>query len=193
MEVLVNKCIRLVLLTQLAITIVSMCLALYVNYYLYQNPPWYLFPTIGTESSVDSMDNSKIVWAFLCSVGQERPLIPCFLFCYVSPFVQIHFVLTLVVVLQHYVLCVQSVAAVFPESIALFITFFILFNNVVPISLYVTVEMVNFAQAHYIDNDIEMYVTSVMLHVVLLYCCTVVLLYCCTVVLLRSHSVPIQS
>jgi len=95
MEVLVNKCIRLVLLTQLAITIVSMCLALYVNYYLYQNPPWYLFPTIGTESSVDSMDNSKIVWAFLCSVGQERPLIPCFLFCCISPFVQIHFVLHL--------------------------------------------------------------------------------------------------
>jgi magnesium-transporting ATPase (P-type) len=92
------------------------------------------------------------------------------------------------------VLCVQPCfTAVFPESIALFITFFILFNNVVPISLYVTVEMVNFAQAHYIDNDIEMYVTSVMLHVVLLYCCTVVLLYCCTVVLLRSHSVPIQS
>ena len=68
-------------------------------------------------------------------------------------------------------MCTTCFTAVFPESIALFITFFILFNNVVPISLYVTVEMVNFAQAHYIDNDIEMYVTSLMLHVVLLYCC----------------------
>ena len=75
--------------------------------------------------------------------------------------------LTLVVLTLVVLLCVQLVAAVFPESTALFITFFILFNNVVPISLYVTVEMVNFAQAHYIDNDIEMYVTSLMLHVVL--------------------------
>ena len=74
-------------------------------------------------------------------------------------------------------MCTTCFTAVFPESIALFITFFILFNNVVPISLYVTVEMVNFAQAHYIDNDIEMYVTSLMLPVVLLYCCTVAITF----------------
>jgi phospholipid-translocating P-type ATPase (flippase) len=39
----------------------------------------------------------------------------------------------------------------------LFLTFFVLFNNVVPISLYVTIEMVNYGQAFLIDNDREMY------------------------------------
>ncbi|GMI06729.1 hypothetical protein TrLO_g8035 [Triparma laevis f. longispina] len=38
-----------------------------------------------------------------------------------------------------------------------FFTFFILYNNFIPISLYVTVEMCNYAHAHYIDNDMEMY------------------------------------
>ncbi|GMH50204.1 hypothetical protein TrRE_jg8488 [Triparma retinervis] len=38
-----------------------------------------------------------------------------------------------------------------------FFTFFILYNNFIPISLYVTVEMCNYAHAHYIDNDLEMY------------------------------------
>ena len=36
-------------------------------------------------------------------------------------------------------------------------TFFILYNSFVPISLYVTIEMINYAQASYIDNDLEMY------------------------------------
>lgn len=36
-------------------------------------------------------------------------------------------------------------------------TFLILFNNFVPISLYVTLEMVNFIQASFIDEDILMY------------------------------------
>ena len=36
-------------------------------------------------------------------------------------------------------------------------TFFILYNNFVPISLYVTIEMINYVQASYIDNDLEMY------------------------------------
>ncbi|CAM9923765.1 unnamed protein product, partial [Hapterophycus canaliculatus] len=36
-------------------------------------------------------------------------------------------------------------------------TFLILFNNFVPISLYVTLEMVNFIQASFIDEDLLMY------------------------------------
>lgn len=38
-----------------------------------------------------------------------------------------------------------------------FFTFFILYNNFLPISLYVTVEFCNYVQAYYIDNDLEMY------------------------------------
>ena len=34
-------------------------------------------------------------------------------------------------------------------------TFLLLFNNMVPISLYVTVEMVNYVQAFFIDQDLE--------------------------------------
>ncbi|VVC44111.1 Hypothetical protein CINCED_3A002426 [Cinara cedri] len=37
------------------------------------------------------------------------------------------------------------------------LTFFILFNNLIPISLQVTVEVVRFMQAVFINNDIEMY------------------------------------
>ena len=36
-------------------------------------------------------------------------------------------------------------------------TFFILFNNFLPLSLYVTLEIVNFVQAYYVDQDLEMY------------------------------------
>ena len=32
-----------------------------------------------------------------------------------------------------------------------------MYNNFVPISLYVTIEMINYVQASYIDNDLEMY------------------------------------
>lgn len=38
-----------------------------------------------------------------------------------------------------------------------FFTFYILFNNFVPISLYVTCETVNYVQAYFIDNDVSMY------------------------------------
>ena len=38
-----------------------------------------------------------------------------------------------------------------------FFTFFILYSNFLPISLYVTVEICNYYLAYYIDNDIEMY------------------------------------
>jgi phospholipid-transporting ATPase len=38
-----------------------------------------------------------------------------------------------------------------------FFTFFILYNNFLPISLYMTVEFCNYVQAFYIDSDLEMY------------------------------------
>lgn len=38
-----------------------------------------------------------------------------------------------------------------------FFTFFILYNNFLPISLYVTVELCNYIQAYFIDSDISMY------------------------------------
>eukprot|EP01041_Mallomonas_annulata_P008259 gene8259-16990_t len=43
------------------------------------------------------------------------------------------------------------------NDIGYWFTFFILFNNFMPISLYVTVELCNYVQAFYVDNDIEMY------------------------------------
>jgi magnesium-transporting ATPase (P-type) len=41
-----------------------------------------------------------------------------------------------------------------------FLTFVILLNNLIPISLYVTMEIVKFGQAYFIDNDIHMVPTS---------------------------------
>lgn len=41
--------------------------------------------------------------------------------------------------------------------IAGFLTFFVLFNNAVPISMYVTIEMVNMIHILLINNDVEMY------------------------------------
>lgn len=43
------------------------------------------------------------------------------------------------------------------SSVGQWFTFLILYNNFVPISLYVTLEMVNFIQAAFIDEDILMY------------------------------------
>mmetsp|Transcript_2135 Transcript_2135/g.6523 ORF Transcript_2135/g.6523 Transcript_2135/m.6523 type:complete len:1254 (+) Transcript_2135:79-3840(+) len=40
---------------------------------------------------------------------------------------------------------------------SLWFTFFILYNNFIPISLYVTIEVINYAHAYYIDNDLTMY------------------------------------
>jgi magnesium-transporting ATPase (P-type) len=44
-----------------------------------------------------------------------------------------------------------------PTWLATWIAFFILYNNFIPISLYVTIEMVNFAQALLVDKDAAMY------------------------------------
>jgi hypothetical protein len=44
-----------------------------------------------------------------------------------------------------------------PTWLATWIAFFILYNNFIPISLYVTIEMVNFVQALLVDNDSSMY------------------------------------
>lgn len=38
-----------------------------------------------------------------------------------------------------------------------FFTFFILYNNFIPISLYVTVEVCNYFQAFFIDSDVQLY------------------------------------
>ena len=46
---------------------------------------------------------------------------------------------------------------VIPSWLAQLLTFFILYNNFIPISLYVTIEMVNFAQAYLVDKDVTMY------------------------------------
>eukprot|EP01028_Stygiella_incarcerata_P014298 TRINITY_DN933_c0_g1_i3.p1 TRINITY_DN933_c0_g1~~TRINITY_DN933_c0_g1_i3.p1 ORF type:complete len:1250 (+),score=273.44 TRINITY_DN933_c0_g1_i3:141-3752(+) len=43
------------------------------------------------------------------------------------------------------------------QSVLGFFTFLILFNNLIPISLYVSMEMVKVIQAFFITNDIEMY------------------------------------
>ena len=38
-----------------------------------------------------------------------------------------------------------------------FLTFFILYNNLIPISLQVTLELVKFVQAMFISMDLDMY------------------------------------
>jgi magnesium-transporting ATPase (P-type) len=43
------------------------------------------------------------------------------------------------------------------SNLGYFFTFYILFNNFIPISLYVTVEFCNYVQASFIDNDLNMY------------------------------------
>lgn len=50
--------------------------------------------------------------------------------------------------------CEDSTAS---SDVGQWFTFLILFNNFVPISLYVTLELVNFVQAAFIDEDILMY------------------------------------
>eukprot|EP00928_Gymnodinium_smaydae_P062190 TRINITY_DN4610_c0_g1_i1.p1 TRINITY_DN4610_c0_g1~~TRINITY_DN4610_c0_g1_i1.p1 ORF type:complete len:1745 (+),score=408.37 TRINITY_DN4610_c0_g1_i1:493-5235(+) len=44
-----------------------------------------------------------------------------------------------------------------PDSIGYFFTFFILYSNLMPISLYATMEIGNYFQAYFIKNDLEMY------------------------------------
>eukprot|EP01133_Synstelium_polycarpum_P003848 gene3848-4443_t len=43
------------------------------------------------------------------------------------------------------------------EGALSFLTFLILFNNLIPISLYVSMEFVKLFQAHFINNDLQMY------------------------------------
>eukprot|EP01038_Epipyxis_sp_PR26KG_P007214 gene7214-9844_t len=43
------------------------------------------------------------------------------------------------------------------DDAAYIVTYFILYNNFIPISLYVTVEICNYLQAHFIDCDLELY------------------------------------
>ena len=55
-----------------------------------------------------------------------------------------------------------------PTWLANWLTFFVLYNNFIPISLYVTIEMVNYIQAMLVDSDDAMYdpetSTSVAMH-----------------------------
>jgi len=44
-----------------------------------------------------------------------------------------------------------------PLPVATWLTFLILFSNALPMSLYVTVEMVNFGQAFFVGQDLQMY------------------------------------
>ncbi len=56
-----------------------------------------------------------------------------------------------------YYLQTSGTIYVIPSWLAEFFTFLILFNNFIPISLYVTVEMVNYMQAFFVDSDSAMY------------------------------------
>lgn len=46
---------------------------------------------------------------------------------------------------------------VVPDWFSLFLTFIVLYNNFIPISLYVTIEFVNYIQAMLIEKDLQMY------------------------------------
>eukprot|EP01119_Soliformovum_irregulare_P013335 TRINITY_DN3531_c0_g1_i3.p1 TRINITY_DN3531_c0_g1~~TRINITY_DN3531_c0_g1_i3.p1 ORF type:complete len:1154 (-),score=411.04 TRINITY_DN3531_c0_g1_i3:48-3509(-) len=51
----------------------------------------------------------------------------------------------------------QFKSSVGADSASSIITFIILYNNLIPISLYVCIEMVKFGQAFFINNDVKMY------------------------------------
>lgn len=42
------------------------------------------------------------------------------------------------------------------ESVLSFFTVYILLSNMIPISLIISLEMVKFAQAYFVDNDLDM-------------------------------------
>merc|ERR1711979_139645 len=44
-----------------------------------------------------------------------------------------------------------------PELVAYFLTFFTLYSNLMPVSLYASMEVCNAAQAYFLRNDLEMY------------------------------------
>ena len=50
--------------------------------------------------------------------------------------------------------------SILPKWLENWIIFFILFSNFIPISLYVTIEMVNLGQGYFISKDVEMYEES---------------------------------
>ncbi|CAE8646873.1 unnamed protein product [Polarella glacialis] len=51
----------------------------------------------------------------------------------------------------------QTTTIILPEWIGYWLTFFVLYSNLMPISLYFTMEVCNAAQAWFIKNDLEMY------------------------------------
>ncbi|CAJ1392125.1 unnamed protein product [Effrenium voratum] len=51
----------------------------------------------------------------------------------------------------------QSQSILLPEWIGYWLTFFVLYSNLMPISLYFTMEVCNAAQAYFIKSDLQMY------------------------------------
>ena len=106
MDLLVNRCILMIISFQIILTVVSLFGGMYFN----RNAPF----VNATTCSSDRCDLPSYLGK------SERRL-------------------------------------VFGDDVGLFLTFLVLFNNVVPISLYVTMEVVSYIQGHLIENDVEMY------------------------------------
>lgn len=51
----------------------------------------------------------------------------------------------------------DSSGSILPSALESFIVFFLLFNNFIPISLYVSLEVVNLGQAYFVSSDKDMY------------------------------------
>lgn len=51
----------------------------------------------------------------------------------------------------------KASSTVLPTWLGSWFTFLILYNNFIPISLVVTMEMINYLQGYFIDNDVDMY------------------------------------
>ena len=54
----------------------------------------------------------------------------------------------------------KSTDLILPTEISYLLTMLVLFNNMIPISLYITLEIANFVQAMFINKDKEMYEPS---------------------------------
>jgi phospholipid-transporting ATPase len=116
-------------------------------------------PVKSKQSKMDLLVNRCIVLIMLCQIALSVVItVSGIVFDRTAPFVNV----TRDCVdnecdLPGYLGGSSKVELVFGDEVGLFLTYFVLFSNVVPISLYVTIEMVGLAQGYLIENDKEMY------------------------------------
>eukprot|EP01061_Rhynchopus_euleeides_P023410 TRINITY_DN380_c0_g5_i1.p1 TRINITY_DN380_c0_g5~~TRINITY_DN380_c0_g5_i1.p1 ORF type:complete len:1339 (+),score=528.07 TRINITY_DN380_c0_g5_i1:76-4092(+) len=95
------------------------------------------------KSSLELLTNSQIIFIFACQLG----------LCTLSA---IGLGLSTAVFTDHWYLAAEGISP-FIAGLTGIATFIILFNNLIPISLYVSMEMVKIIQARLMNSDLDMY------------------------------------